>query len=81
MYFGSCLCGTITYEVSGLETLTYCYCSRCRKDSGSAFATNATVREESFRILAGEHDLYDYGEPSGHHRRPAPSALSALQPT
>jgi hypothetical protein len=66
MHLGSCLCGTITYEVSGLEMLTYCHCSRCRKDSGSAFATNATVREESFRILTGEQDLHDYCQGDGH---------------
>ena len=67
MYQGSCFCGTVSYQVTGLEMLTYCHCSRCRKDSGSAFATNATVREESFQILCGERDLHDHFA-SGIHR-------------
>ena len=67
MYLGSCFCGAVRYEVSGLEMLTYCHCSRCRKVSGSAFATNATVRENELRIVSGEQNLRDH-DAGGVHR-------------
>ena len=38
---GSCLCGAVQYEVEG-ETVrfSHCHCSRCRKATGTAHATN-----------------------------------------
>ncbi len=40
MLSGSCLCGGVKYEVSGgIQTVTNCHCSLCRKMSGSAFAS------------------------------------------
>jgi len=77
MYLGSCLCGTVTYEVGALEMLTYCHCSRCRKASGSAFAANATAREEAFRVLSGEEDLHDYTA-LGVHRMSCAKCSSPL---
>jgi hypothetical protein len=77
MYQGSCLCGTVTYQASGLEMLTYCHCSRCRKDSGSAFSTNATVREDAFHILTGGQDLHDHFA-SGLHRLSCAKCSSPL---
>lgn len=38
---GSCLCGRVTFVVSGpFEAFHWCHCSRCRKDTGSAHASN-----------------------------------------
>src|SRR3954471_8179897 len=52
---GSCLCGSIRFEVSlPLADFRYCFCSRCRKASGSAHAANGFVPETQFRWLAGE---------------------------
>jgi len=54
MLQGSCLCGSIRYEITGeLGPIIYCYCSQCRKASGSSCATNATVAAEEFRFVAG----------------------------
>jgi len=37
---GSCLCGDVAWEVEGsLDLMSHCYCSRCRKAHGTAFAT------------------------------------------
>jgi len=52
---GSCLCRSITYEITGhLGIFQYCGCSRCRKFTGSAFAANLMVSPEDFRWLQGE---------------------------
>ncbi len=35
MIKGSCLCGKVTFEISGEpSSLSYCHCSRCRKAAG-----------------------------------------------
>ena len=64
---GSCLCGAVRFEVRGpFLRASHCHCSRCRKHSGTAVCTQARVRRESFRLLAGEGALRVY--------RPAPGA-------
>ncbi|UXI70468.1 GFA family protein [Tahibacter amnicola] len=58
MHTGSCLCGEIRYEIRGdLGPAFFCHCSRCRKASGSAFASNVVVAETDFAITRGEHLL------------------------
>jgi hypothetical protein len=52
---GSCLCGSVKFEVKGpLAAFRYCYCSRCRKASGAAHAANIVVPQNQFTWLAGE---------------------------
>jgi hypothetical protein len=52
---GSCLCGQVIYELSGnLGVFQYCHCSRCRKFTGSAHATNLLVAPDQFKWLTGE---------------------------
>ncbi len=64
---GGCLCGAIRFEVTGpFLRASHCHCSRCRKHSGTAVCTQARVRREHFRLLAGEAAIRVY--------RPAPGA-------
>ena len=54
MVEGSCLCGAVRYRIRGeLGPIALCHCSMCRKTSGTAFATNATVACAAFELLAG----------------------------
>ena len=51
---GSCLCKKVSYEINGnLGIFQYCNCSRCRKFTGSAFASNLLVSPDDFRWLNG----------------------------
>lgn len=69
MYKGSCLCGSVKYEVQGaLGTAVYCHCSRCRKASGSAFASNAVVANSAFKVVQGEESLKTFSTAEGVHR-------------
>ena len=70
MYQGSCLCGTVRYEVRGeLGTTVYCHCSRCRKANGTAYATNAPVAEKDFAVVAGAEMLKEFfNAATGTHR-------------
>jgi hypothetical protein len=43
---GACLCGSVTYEVSGpLSDVLYCHCAQCRKTSGHYCAATSCKRE------------------------------------
>ncbi|WP_415886748.1 GFA family protein [Neptuniibacter sp. QD37_6] len=64
VYRGSCLCGEVQYEISPpFSTFQYCHCSRCRKTTGSAHASNIIMPPEQFHWTAGETYVGRY-EPS-----------------
>ena len=53
---GSCLCGKVSYQISGnLGIFQYCYCSLCRKATGSAHASNVFVAPGQFKWTEGEN--------------------------
>jgi len=57
---GSCLCGAVRFEITGPGAhLTYCHCSRCRKQAG-AFSAVVMVRREDFRLLSGADQIRRY---------------------
>ena len=44
---GSCLCGAVTYRVSGpLRPVIACHCQQCRKTSGHHVAATSALRED-----------------------------------
>jgi len=66
---GGCLCGGVRFEVDGaLGPVVYCHCSQCRRASGSAFATNASVRADAFRLRAGAELVCEYESSPGQFR-------------
>ena len=65
---GSCLCGQVIYEISGhLNIFQYCHCSRCRKFTGSAHASNLLVKPEHFRWLAGQEHVRQFAPEDTKH--------------
>jgi len=61
MITGRCLCGNIRYEIAGrLGPIVYCHCSMCRRATGSAFATSASVRTSEFGVVAGSELISEY---------------------
>jgi hypothetical protein len=54
---GSCLCGEVAFEVDGpFDHFLNCHCSRCRKATGSAHATNLYASPDRFDWMSGiEH--------------------------
>lgn len=58
---GTCLCGTVRYEVAAPFTMmAHCHCSMCRKHHGAPFATFAAAPYDAFHWLAGEDELGSY---------------------
>jgi len=61
---GSCLCGSIAYEITGTSrAFFHCHCSRCRKASGTGHASNIILTPETVKWTAGEHLLKSYKVP------------------
>ncbi|MCB2108275.1 MAG: GFA family protein [Rhodobacteraceae bacterium] len=61
---GGCLCGCVKFEVKPeFFAFKYCFCSRCRKRSGTVHAANLFTREENFRWIAGQDNVAQYTEP------------------
>jgi hypothetical protein len=66
---GSCLCGEVRYEVDGpLTGVVNCHCIDCRRCQGADFATNGSVSNSDFRLIAGESLIREYESSSGHKR-------------
>ena len=58
---GSCLCGAVEYEITGnIGIFQYCHCSRCRKVTGSAHASNLFVSPDHFTWTKGEDMVGTY---------------------
>lgn len=69
VYTGSCLCGAVRLEVAGgIDSIIHCHCSRCRKASGTAYATNGLVRADGLRILQGAEQFRSYASAPGRLR-------------
>jgi hypothetical protein len=83
---GSCLCGTLRYEVDQpLTSMLHCHCSRCRKMHGAPFATFATAPARALRWLAGADAVVMGGAPGEAGRgfcgtcgSPAPGVVEAM---
>lgn len=55
---GSCLCGAVQFEVTAaFEKFYWCHCSRCRKETGSAHASNLFTAPQAVRWLRGRETL------------------------
>ncbi|GGP26232.1 GFA family protein [Silvimonas amylolytica] len=66
---GSCLCQTIEYEISQLDSpIEHCACHTCRKAHAAAFNTAALVKHAHFRWIKGADALTAYESSPGKKR-------------
>ena len=70
MVKGSCLCGTVAFEVdpAGVVAVVGCYCEPCRKVSGSQYGVYYQVRRGAFRWLSGEDAVAAFESSPGNLR-------------
>jgi hypothetical protein len=69
MLSGQCLCGEVEYELrTGLGPIVCCHCSLCRRATGAAFATNASVATSDFMIRRGADRITEYESSPGYFR-------------
>jgi hypothetical protein len=69
MYQGKCLCGAVSIKINGnISDIIHCHCSLCRKNSGSAFATNGFINTAEFEITSGADILSIFSFKPGRNR-------------
>jgi hypothetical protein len=57
---GRCLCGNVTYELSGdLIATAVCHCDHCQRQSGAAFSVNLIALESQLSVSG---TLTTYGD-------------------
>ncbi len=62
---GGCLCGAVTYEVNApFLRFAHCHCSRCRKATGSAHASNLYVPPDQFSWTSGQDSVVRFDLPT-----------------
>jgi hypothetical protein len=60
---GKCLCGSITYELSGDVIATaVCHCDHCQRQSGGAFSVNLVAHESQLSVSGDLATFEDRGE-------------------
>ena len=66
---GQCLCGQISYEITGtIGPLGNCHCAKCRSAHAAAFATTARVARRHFSWRKGEERLRAFESSPGKKR-------------
>jgi len=66
---GSCLCGAVSYEITGsFKVMGNWHCSICRKSHGAAFATWGIIDSDQFRWTSGEEYVQGYESSPGRQR-------------
>jgi len=69
-FAGSCLCGAVSYEITGTPfAFFHCHCRRCRKSNGTGHASNVLLKPESFTWTAGEDNLGGFQVPDAERFR------------
>ena len=77
---GSCLCGTVRFELDGPpDLMNLCHCSMCRKVTGSAYGVFAHASTTRFAWLSGQDAVRAF-ESSEHGRRAFCSRCGANVP-
>jgi hypothetical protein len=76
---GSCLCGAVTYEVSGpLKAVSHCHCVKCRKAHGAAFATYASAPRSAVSVSSSVEALRRFQSSAGVTRQFCSNCGSSL---
>ncbi len=69
MYLGKCLCGSVEVKINGpITDIIHCHCSLCRKNSGTAYATNGFINANEFEIVTGKELLTSFSFKPGRNR-------------
>jgi hypothetical protein len=63
---GGCLCGAVRFEITApFISAGYCHCTHCQRRTGTGSSANVRVRQDGFRLLAGEEQLRAFKPPTG----------------
>ncbi len=78
-YTGGCLCGSVRFSLSGpVDVVNCCHCSRCRRRTGSAYATIVHAAYSHFQFTEGEENIVTFNPDGWNSRRFCGSCGSPL---
>src|ERR1700752_1105498 len=64
MIGGSCLCGSVRFEIERADgPFELCHCNRCRKAGGSAFVAALEVKREALKFVQGRELIKTFEMP------------------
>ncbi len=67
---GGCACGKLRYRMTGRPLFVHCcHCTRCQRETGSAFAVNALIESTRVERIRGDTQVIDTPSPSGKGQR------------
>ena len=67
---GSCLCGAVSFTLGGTpDRFFLCHCSRCRKGTGSAHASNMFLADAVLQFTQGEALMTTFAVEGARHAR------------
>lgn len=70
MHYGSCLCRTIRYAITGnVSHVSRCYCRMCQKQHAAEFATYVSIKRENFCYTQGEDALTAFNSSNSIERK------------
>lgn len=79
---GSCLCGTVRFEVKGeFDSFYLCHCRHCQKDTGSAHAANLFSKSAELRWLSGTDAVTSFQLSGTCHRKSFCSRCGSALPS
>ncbi|KEA63670.1 Gfa-like protein [Marinobacterium lacunae] len=82
VYRGGCLCNQVAFEIKGgFDAFFLCHCGHCRKDTGSAHASNLFSSSAQLRWLKGEQNVQCYQVPDTRHVKSFCSHCGSALPT
>lgn len=82
IYSGSCLCGTVNFKLFGaLESFYLCHCKWCRKDTGSAHASNLFAPNAKLLWLSGSSEVKTYMHGQTKHQKSFCRRCGSVLPT
>ncbi len=69
-HLGSCLCGTVSFEVKGeFDNFYLCHCHHCQKDTGSAHAANLFSQSAKLIWKSGVDAVTSFALPNTRHSK------------
>lgn len=79
---GSCLCGAVQFEINGeFESFFLCHCEHCRKDTGSAHASNLFSTSATLTWVSGQEMVKVFNLPSTRHMKSFCSNCGSAMPS
>ena len=81
-YQGSCLCGTVRFEIQGdFDSFYLCHCQHCQKDTGSAHAANLFSSSASLVWLSGDEAVTTFTLANTRHSKSFCKRCGSAVPT